>query len=77
MAGQIGEFAGVPVITYTGDNAEAIVEAMGMKEGDMVMPGEGSRRPIVIYHSALEQMREAGRISWMGWEGDKEQEVHA
>lgn len=48
---------GVPAIIYDGDNAKAIVEAMGLEEGDAVVILE-PHKTIILRSSQLDAMRE-------------------
>ena len=46
---------GVPAIIYDGDNAKAIVEAMGLEEGDAVVIIE-PHKTIILRASQLDMM---------------------
>ncbi len=47
---------GVPAIIYDGDNAEAVVKAMGLEEGDAVVTLE-PHKTIILRASQLDMMR--------------------
>ncbi len=55
--GQMGELYGAPVIVYDGTNAEAIVKAMHLSEGDAVVILE-PHKAIILRASQLDMMRE-------------------
>ena len=48
---------GIPAVVYDGDNAKAIVEAMGLQEGDAVVILE-PHKTIILRASQLDMMRE-------------------
>ena len=53
--GQLGELYGVPVIVYDGTNAEAIVKAMHLEEGDAWVAID-DKKSLLISASQLEEM---------------------
>ncbi len=53
--GQMGELYGAPVVVYDGTNAEAIVKAMHLEEGDAVVVID-SKKSLLIRASQLEEM---------------------
>ncbi len=59
---------GIPAVVYDGDNAKAIVEAMGLQEGDAVVILE-PHKTIILRASQLDMMFEAA-ASFEGFRRD-------
>ena len=53
--GQMGELYGAPVVVYDGTNAEEIVAAMHLSEGDAVVVID-DKKSLLIRASQLEEM---------------------
>ncbi len=59
--GKVARMMGVPAIVYDGDNAKAIVEAMGLEEGDAVVV-IAPHKTIILRSGQIDQMFEDAKF---------------